>query len=409
MASQSSLLPARLAYVAELQEMANSYLTDHSKEMLRQALIHLKRHMSVAQFVTELTLVAEFDRLAPYNKMPHPLSRHDLQKLGKTRTVTIRQASNGGYGMSIRGGHDLGVGIFVSIITEGQAACKAGLLVGDEIISANGIYFDGITHARAVEIIKTAASLKLTVRYTGHVPATTPVAPQTNWVDNLDKPVGTSSTHVVISKQKGTLGFSIRGGSDFGTPVFVSSVDKGGQAESVGLKPGHQILLLNGCSIPQLRHHEVIDLIRNTDQLNMTVQLLQQPPTWLFSTLLFRSRPDASSSSNRASNLKDSHGGIDTPLAEFGTLIRDVKKGSDAWVANIQPGQVLFAIEDIPTATLKHEEICARLRALWRCTDLPGFHLTVSKNPLYTFDSWNPPCLPFGSDDDLVRILRKIT
>lgn len=48
---------------------------------------------------------------------------------------------------------------------------------------------------------------------------------------------------------------------------------------------------------------------------------------------------------------------------------------SDAWVANIQPGQVLFAIEDIPTATLKHEEICARLRALWRCTDLPGFHL----------------------------------
>ena len=52
------------------------------------------------------------------------------------------------------------------------------------------------------------------------------------------------------------FGFSIRGGSEFGLGIYVSIVDKGGMAESQGLRPGDLIMEANGVSFEKTSHNE---------------------------------------------------------------------------------------------------------------------------------------------------------
>ncbi|KAK4337106.1 hypothetical protein RND71_043424 [Anisodus tanguticus] len=53
------------------------------------------------------------------------------------------------------------------------------------------------------------------------------------------------------------LGFAIRGGWEHGTGIFVSEVYTDSEAEKEGLKPGDQILRVNGFSIEQAIHDEM--------------------------------------------------------------------------------------------------------------------------------------------------------
>jgi len=56
------------------------------------------------------------------------------------------------------------------------------------------------------------------------------------------------------------FGFSIRGGLDFGTGVFVSMVDKEGHAAKYGLLPGDQILDVNDISFEKITHAEAAEV-----------------------------------------------------------------------------------------------------------------------------------------------------
>ncbi|EGW12081.1 ATP-binding cassette transporter sub-family C member 8, partial [Cricetulus griseus] len=58
------------------------------------------------------------------------------------------------------------------------------------------------------------------------------------------------------------LGLSVRGGLEFGCGLFISHLIKGGQADSVGLQVGDEIVRINGYSISSCTHEEVINLIR---------------------------------------------------------------------------------------------------------------------------------------------------
>ena len=60
--------------------------------------------------------------------------------------------------------HLSGTGIFVSSVAADSPSSRAGLRIGDEVLSANGLSFQGITHARAVEIIKNTTLLRMVVR-----------------------------------------------------------------------------------------------------------------------------------------------------------------------------------------------------------------------------------------------------
>ncbi|XP_071452653.1 uncharacterized protein [Hetaerina americana] len=72
------------------------------------------------------------------------------------------------------------------------------------------------------------------------------------------------------------FGFSIRGGREHGTGFFVSEV--GSDARSAGLRVGDQIVRINGYSVEQAIHQEVLKLIQDSNHLNLKVRSVGMIP-----------------------------------------------------------------------------------------------------------------------------------
>ncbi|XP_066894228.1 harmonin isoform X1 [Kogia breviceps] len=68
------------------------------------------------------------------------------------------------------------------------------------------------------------------------------------------------------------LGLSVRGGLEFGCGLFISHLIKGGQADTVGLQVGDEIVRINGYSISSCTHEEVINLIRTKKTVSVKVR-----------------------------------------------------------------------------------------------------------------------------------------
>nr|XP_056706947.1 harmonin [Euleptes europaea] len=81
------------------------------------------------------------------------------------------------------------------------------------------------------------------------------------------------------------LGISVRGGVEFGCGLFISQLVKGGQADSVGLQIGDEIVRINGYSISSCTHEEVINLIRTKKIVSIKVRHVGMIPV--------KSSPDA--------------------------------------------------------------------------------------------------------------------
>ncbi|KAM9301653.1 harmonin [Gastrophryne carolinensis] len=68
------------------------------------------------------------------------------------------------------------------------------------------------------------------------------------------------------------LGFSVRGGLEFGCGLFISHIMKEGQADSAGLQIGDELVRINGYSIDSCTHEEVINLIRTKKIVSIKVR-----------------------------------------------------------------------------------------------------------------------------------------
>ncbi|KAK3090078.1 hypothetical protein FSP39_008974 [Pinctada imbricata] len=68
------------------------------------------------------------------------------------------------------------------------------------------------------------------------------------------------------------LHFSILGGQERGTGIFISKVEKGSKAYEAGLKRGDQILEANGSSLGNVSHSKALEILRGTTHLSVTVQ-----------------------------------------------------------------------------------------------------------------------------------------
>ncbi|XP_028133149.1 harmonin [Diabrotica virgifera virgifera] len=82
----------------------------------------------------------------------------------------------------------------------------------------------------------------------------------------------------VGGKHGATLGFSIRGGHEHGTGFFVSHVENGSEAHAQGLKVGDQIIRINGFTIEDAIHKEVLQLISNHTHLTLKVRSVGMIP-----------------------------------------------------------------------------------------------------------------------------------
>ncbi|XP_019876324.2 harmonin isoform X2 [Aethina tumida] len=95
----------------------------------------------------------------------------------------------------------------------------------------------------------------------------------------LVRPVnGTLPPPNLTCKHGPNLGFSLRGGREHGTGFFVSNVEPGSEAHRQGLRVGDQIVRINGFTIEDAVHKEVLQLISNHTHLTLKVRSVGMIP-----------------------------------------------------------------------------------------------------------------------------------
>ncbi|XP_060531155.1 harmonin isoform X2 [Cylas formicarius] len=169
-----------------------------------------------------------------------------------------------------------------------------------------------------------------------------------------------------------SLGFSIRGGREHGTGFFVSHVDVGSEAYSQGLRSGDQIIRINGFTVDDAVHKEVLQLISNHTHLTLKVRGVGMIPVKeKTDTLSWQIISDAASPAARHSpQLSDKINDVRInvmvapksklgcgickgPEWKPGIFVQFTKEGGIAREAGLRPGdQILFCnnvdFSDIP-------------------------------------------------------------
>ncbi|XP_076830847.1 PDZ domain-containing protein 7a [Brachyhypopomus gauderio] len=88
-------------------------------------------------------------------------------------------------GFNIRGGKEFGLGIYVSKLDPGGLAEQNGIKMGDQILAANGVSFDDISHSNAVEVLKSHTHVMLTIKEAGRYPAYKEMIAEYSWLNKL--------------------------------------------------------------------------------------------------------------------------------------------------------------------------------------------------------------------------------
>ncbi|XP_010193276.1 PREDICTED: PDZ domain-containing protein 7 [Mesitornis unicolor] len=88
-------------------------------------------------------------------------------------------------GFNIRGGREFGLGIYVSKVDPGGLAEQNGIRVGDQVLAANGVKFEDISHSKAVEVLKGQTHIMLTIKETGRFPAYKELVAEYCWLTRL--------------------------------------------------------------------------------------------------------------------------------------------------------------------------------------------------------------------------------
>ncbi|KAG1952473.1 multiple PDZ domain protein [Pimephales promelas] len=203
-------------------------------------------------------------------KKTHELLDKDI------RTVEFTKGPSDSLGISIAGGVGSPLGdvpIFIAMMNpSGLAAQTQKLLIGDRIVSICGNLTEGMSHNKAVSLLKNTTGIIQLQVVAGDTTVTGPSPEQSAGLtassifhDDLGPPQCKS-----ISLERGPdgLGFSIVGG--FGSPhgdlpIYVKTVfSKGAASEDGRLKRGDQIVAVNGQSLEGVTHEEAVGILKKT-------------------------------------------------------------------------------------------------------------------------------------------------
>ncbi|XP_040032461.2 PDZ domain-containing protein 7 [Gasterosteus aculeatus] len=120
-------------------------------------------------------------------------------------------------GFNIRGGKEFGLGIYVSKLDPGGLAEHNGIKMGDQILAANGVSFEDISHSSAVEVLKSHTHVMLTIKEAGRYPAYKEMVAEYRWLNKLangtqkSSSQGSESTSSASSLSSGTPVSSLSG------------------------------------------------------------------------------------------------------------------------------------------------------------------------------------------------------
>ncbi|XP_006865751.1 PREDICTED: whirlin isoform X1 [Chrysochloris asiatica] len=106
---------------------------------------------------------------------------HLLQD-GDEKKVNLVLGNGRSLGLTIRGGAEYGLGIYITGVDPGSEAENSGLKVGDQILEVNGRSFLNILHDEAVKLLKLSQHLILTVKDVGRLPHARTTVDETKWI-----------------------------------------------------------------------------------------------------------------------------------------------------------------------------------------------------------------------------------
>ena len=133
----------------------------------------------------------KFDSLAPYSRMAHPNTLPNPSgspsSNSQYKTVKLVKRKGDHLGISIRGGKEYNLGIYISEVESDSIAEKSGLVVGDQIINANGISFENIMHSSAALVLRSHDDVVLRVKtVVGALPGGRLVRNSFIWYSTID-------------------------------------------------------------------------------------------------------------------------------------------------------------------------------------------------------------------------------
>ncbi|XP_021547111.1 whirlin isoform X2 [Neomonachus schauinslandi] len=122
-----------------------------------------------------------------------PRSTLHLLQGGDEKKVNLVLGDGRSLGLTIRGGAEYGLGIYVTGVDPGSEAESSGLKVGDQILEVNGRSFLNILHDEAVKLLKSSQHLILTVKDVGRLPHARTTVDETKWI--ASSRIGDTSTN----------------------------------------------------------------------------------------------------------------------------------------------------------------------------------------------------------------------
>nr|XP_030714764.1 whirlin isoform X1 [Globicephala melas] len=132
--------------------------------------------------------------ISPPSGLPQPhgstLQQHEgdrrstlhLLQGGDEKKVNLVLGDGRSLGLTIRGGAEYGLGIYITGVDPGSEAESSGLKVGDQILEVNGQSFLNILHDEAVRLLKSSQHLILTVKDVGRLPRARTTVDKTKWI-----------------------------------------------------------------------------------------------------------------------------------------------------------------------------------------------------------------------------------
>nr|KAF6468566.1 USH1 protein network component harmonin [Rousettus aegyptiacus] len=176
------------------------------------------------------------------------------------------------------------------------------------------------------------------------------------------------------------LGLSVRGGLEFGCGLFISHLIKGGQADSVGLQVGDEIVRINGYSISSCTHEEVINLIRTKKTVSIKVRHIGLIPVksspdetlkWQYVDQFVSESEGGRSSVGSPGSQENKEKKIfislvgsrglgcsisSGPIQKPGIFISNVKPGSLSAEVGLETGDQIVEVNGIDFSNLDHKE-----------------------------------------------------
>ncbi|GAB1608072.1 harmonin-like isoform X2 [Argonauta hians] len=191
-------------------------------------------------------------------------------------------------------------------------------------------------------------------------------------------PIIPSSVRKVILLQNtdnGSLGFSIRGGAEYKTGMFVSDVSTTSEAYRKDLRCGDQIISINGFNIFEAVHAEVIDLINALVEIELKVKRIGMIPFRTHASDVVRWEyvpkekivPNMLTYPTKIFINMSSSGGlgcriVSDPPKQKGIFVQHVKPDSLAQDAGLEPGDQILSVNNTSFLDVTHSQAVIALK-----------------------------------------------